>query len=318
LIVTIAALGLTLPTGGQEIDSSKNQLQISVIHPTGTVNPGATLFALVTSPTSTVFSHVAITGNFPFSSESLEDIPGVPCRFSITIPEDVSPGKYQVMALGQNSSGQLSESTPSQIDVETIDSPLQLIAEPTEITLREPGMQMPLRIVGHYSDGRMIDLTSSSKILYNSSDPSIAAVNETGTVTGIHTGDAVLSITYEGQAAVASVVITVHSSPLSVSPVALSFESISVGNRGPEQGVTVTNGSDVNLEINDLEITGDFSERNDCVISSPLPPGGICTIYAKFRPNAVGERVGNISIKNNVSILPLHITLVGVGNLILK
>lgn len=276
------------------------------------------MFALVTSSTSTVFSHVAITGNFPFSFESVEDVPGVPCRFSITIPEDVSPGKYQVIALGQNSSGQLSESTPSLIDVETTDSPLQLIAEPTEITLREPGMQVPLRILGHYSDGRMIDLTNSSKIIYNSSDSSTAAVNETGTVTGINTGDAVLSITYEGQAAVASVVITVHSSPLNVSPAALSFESIPVGDRGPEQGVTVTNGSDVNLEISDLEVTGDFSERNDCVMSSPLPPGGICTIYARFRPTAVGERVGNISIKNNVSILPLHITLAGIGNLILK
>ena len=265
-----------------------------------------------------MFSHVAIAGNFPFSFESVEDVPGVPCRFSITIPEDVSPGKYQVIALGQNSSGQLSESTPSLIDVETTDSPLQLIAEPTEITLREPGVQVPLRILGHYSDGRMIDLTNSSKIVYNLSDPSTAAVNETGTVTGIDPGNAVLSITYEGQAAVASVAITVHSSSLSVSPAALSFESMPVGDRGPEQGVTVTNGSDVNLEINDLEITGDFSERNDCVISSPLPPGGICTIYARFRPTAVGERVGNISIKNNVSILPLHISLAGIGNLILK
>ncbi len=57
------------------------------------------------------------------------------------------------------------------------------------------GMQTQLTVTANYSDGRTREVTNTSS--YSSSDDSIATVSATGLVTGVRSGQAIISASYE-------------------------------------------------------------------------------------------------------------------------
>ncbi len=62
--------------------------------------------------------------------------------------------------------------------------------------------------------------------------------------------------------------------------------------------ITLTNNGTTSLQVSSVTISGtnagDFNQRNTC--SSPLAPGGTCTISVVFSPTAVGARSATLSI----------------------
>ena len=73
----------------------------------------------------------------------------------------------------------------------------------------------------------------------------------------------------------------------------LAFSTQAVGVSG-EENVTLTNTGSASLTVTTVTLggtnSGDFSESDDCVSSSPIAPAGTCTLDVTFTPAAVAQR----------------------------
>ena len=82
---------------------------------------------------------------------------------------------------------------------------------------------------------------------------------------------------------------------LKLDPVTLNFGSITVGQKGPAQSVTLTNPGAAPATIVDILVSGiDFMSSNDC--GDQLAAGAHCTIQVTFQPAISGQRIGTVVI----------------------
>jgi len=97
----------------------------------------------------------------------------------------------------------------------------------------------------------------------------------------------------------------------------LAFGSQTVGTSTP-LSMTVTNASTSSaLNVSGLAISGRnataFTESDNCVASSPIPPGGSCTITATFTPSVRGNQTASLSITDDGGGSPQVVSLSGSG-----
>src|SRR5579862_1469572 len=91
----------------------------------------------------------------------------------------------------------------------------------------------------------------------------------------------------------------------------LTFSSVPVTRSGIAQSVTLTNAGNATLNINSLQISGDFSQTSNC--ASTLSAGAACTITVVFTPTAEGTRSGTLTVSDNAAGSPHTATLSGTG-----
>ncbi|HUA17086.1 MAG TPA: choice-of-anchor tandem repeat GloVer-containing protein [Verrucomicrobiae bacterium] len=100
-----------------------------------------------------------------------------------------------------------------------------------------------------------------------------------------------------------------------LSPLSLSFGTVTVGSKSAAKTVTLTNGGTSALAITSITITGtnasDFAETNTC--GSSLAASASCTISVTFTPGATGSRSAAISVTDNAIGSPQKVTLSGTG-----
>jgi alpha-mannosidase len=94
-----------------------------------------------------------------------------------------------------------------------------------------------------------------------------------------------------------------------MNPASLAFGAAPVGSASQPQSVTLTNTRSEDLTVRDIQISGDFSQSNDC---ATLHPGARCTIQVTFQPAAVGTRSGILTVPGNASE-NLAVALTGTG-----
>jgi len=99
-----------------------------------------------------------------------------PTQFTMRLPTNMTPGVYQIGAVGSNSSGDV-ESAPVLIDVEREDAPVSVTVNPANFQLFGVGSQLPLQIFGKYGDGARLFLSNSTLTQLVSSDTAVATVN---------------------------------------------------------------------------------------------------------------------------------------------
>jgi hypothetical protein len=99
-----------------------------------------------------------------------------PTQFTLTLPTDISPGLYQMGAIGFGPSGDV-ESAPVFIDIERPDGPVSITVHPTYIKLQGIGSQMPIQIFGTYADGTKLYLSNSTQTGLVSQSTGIATVS---------------------------------------------------------------------------------------------------------------------------------------------
>ncbi len=289
------------------------QLQIST-PPDGTVvHPGETVSVTVTSPAGVAFSQVGVIGQDPLG---LSDIAtSVPATFSFTIPTDIRCGTYMLTADGTTASGESVESATILIDVERPDVPVSLSPLMPGITFEAQGEQSPVVVLATFSDGSILDVTRSSYLAYSSANTGIATVDSNGVVTGVSAGSTLVKAIYSlnGQSVELHVPVAVPSPVLAPSPASLSFGSQNVGTNSAPQILTLTNASSGPMKILSVTTTGDFSETDDCITSSPLAANATCSINVAFTPSAVGNRTGKVSVANSFASIPIGIALSGTG-----
>jgi hypothetical protein len=264
----------------------------------------------VTSPANVTFTNVGVMGESPIGmSTTLAS--GLPAQFSFNIPADIACGPYIVTADGTTAAGP-DVSTNVTIDVERSDMPTSIRAALPSMGFEVPGGSVPLRILASFGDGKVLDVTASTNVVYASSDPTVATVSASGEVTGLAAGDAVVTATYgpPAQGIVVSIPVNVPAPIFSIYPAQLDFGTQSVGSSTSLQ-VTVTNTRPGALGIVGITATGDYSVTDTCVSASPIAANATCMITVSFAPTATGSRLGSVAISNSVTILPVAFVVSG-------
>jgi len=307
----IYLLTLVLIVAGRPTTASVQPiLAISSPASNAVVNPGQTMTVNVTSPANVAFVNVGVVAEQPIGiSTTLAT--GLPAQFTLNVPADIACRRYIVTADGTTAAGQ-DVSTSVTIDVERSDMPTSIRAAHPSIGFEAPGASVPIRIFGSFRDGNVLDVTRSTNVVYQSSDPMVATVSASGEVTALAAGDAVIAVTYGPRVQNISVTIPVNvPAPIfSIDPAQLNFGEQNVGTSTPLQ-VTLTNTTEGDLEIAGITATGDYSVTDTCVSSLPMAVNATCTITVNFAPTATGARAGAIRIKNGVTLLPVAFGVTG-------
>jgi len=168
---------------------------LAITSPTsGTVvSPGQTITVSVESPANTPFAIVGLLGG---DLGFLGAVRSVPAQFSVTIPADIAAARtYLLTANGRTVTGQNASAT-TLIDVERPDLPASISAQLSQIIFDVQGEDFPIILVATFPDGKVLDVTRSSKVTYSSSNPNVATVDAGGVVTSTGEGSGSITATY--------------------------------------------------------------------------------------------------------------------------
>jgi hypothetical protein len=276
-------------------------------------NPGGEVPIVITSPARAKFLQVIVSGEAPLPSvtDSITELPG---KITLEVGPDVRPGKYKLTAVGTTVDGQMVESPPAILDVQTRDKPVSLSAEPARIDFASCGQQQPVTVWGTYSDGSIVDVTAASQLVFASSNPDVVMLDDR-IFSGVGEGSAIVTASYGGAASPlrVSIPISVPAPSVVPAPSILYFDQQTIGQHSPRQSVSLSNEGKIDLQIESISVHGEFSTTDNCVSSSPLPPGGSCSIDVVFSPSKVGTQNGIVEIKNNAMMVSARVRLTGKG-----
>ncbi len=93
-------------------------------------------------------------------------------------------------------------------------------------------------------------------------------------------------------------------------PTSLTF-SAPVGTSSPAQSVILANSGTAALSINNIQVTGDYSQTNNC--PATLASGSNCTFNITFTPSVSGTGNGTLALTDNLPDSPQTITFTGNG-----
>lgn len=102
---------------------------------------------------------------------------------------------------------------------------------------------------------------------------------------------------------------------VTLSPASLTFPVQRLKTSSKVMAVTVSNTGTGTLNVASISVSGadsaDFSKTNTC--SSPVAPGGTCTISVTFTPKGINSRTASILIADNAPGSPQTVPLKGTG-----
>ena len=182
------------------------------------VAPGQVVTVTVAASPTSAFQAVIIVGGDPIGFSPVLVAP--PYQFSIPIPPHIRPRRYTLTADGTTAPGQGAYSDPIRLVVERPDNPVSLTAEPSTMAFQLAGDQCPLRIVGTFPDGSLVDVQESTYITYRSDTPGVATVDADGMVTAVAPGSANIVATYAGASATVPVTVA---QPVTIAPAGVSL-----------------------------------------------------------------------------------------------
>ena len=92
----------------------------------------------------------------------------------------------------------------------------------------------------------------------------------------------------------------------------LSFPVVLAGSSSTTQSLALANTGNLALSINNIQVTGDFAQTNNC--STPVSAGSSCTISVTFTPTLPGTRSGVLTVSDNAPGSPHTLNLTGIGS----
>src|SRR5215469_4062855 len=260
-LTLVLTLAFAIVTASLSPAQTQPALQITSPADGTIVNPGQTITVTVSSPPG-----VTVSGGFLVAENPIgvsDFAPTTPAQLSITIPADLSSSRtYTLTALGDTDSGQMVSSPTILLDLERPDMPTSLNADSAELILESQGEQSRLGISATFVDGRVLDVTGSSNLVYRSSDWRVVTVNANGLVTAVADGSATITAIYgegsDGQLQV-SVPVTVEAPVLTPSTTVLNLGGEGGVNVGTSvvRGIQLTNNTaNEGLAVTAVSITG--------------------------------------------------------------
>jgi hypothetical protein len=143
------------------------------------------------------FTHVTVIppGKIPFPGEQTKP----PFSFVLSIPRDMEPGMYPLVADGVTESGDHMPSNRLWVDVERPDQPISIKTEfeSYELDLDKSlhmDMSGPVNVYGTFQDGSVVPLTASTQTSYVPEDPSIIKVTTNGVIHPLKLGTTYLEV----------------------------------------------------------------------------------------------------------------------------
>src|SRR5579863_4008278 len=94
-------------------------------------------------------------------------------------------------------------------------------------------------------------------------------------------------------------------------PATLAFQGVQLGSTSQPLPVTVANTGNASLSIQGIQVTGDYSETNNC--PSTLAASASCSVSVTFTPTASGTRTGQLVVTDNATGSPQSVALSGNG-----
>lgn len=290
------------------------------------VHPGDTITVVVSSPSGTA------AGAFVLGEGGIEggDMAfHFPARFSVSIPAKLRPGRYMLSAVGKVPGGREPVDAMIELDVEppennaqgasvTADASVEKIKGDERLILGSQGEEFPLAITATYSNGKQQDISESSRLIFRSSNPSIATVTANRMVKAVGRGEASITAIYvEHERSIQCVIpVTVEAAVVSAAPAMLNFGTdrpTPVGSSVTRQVVLTYNTDNPTLRIQRVTTTGDFSQTNDCVSSSQTRAEKTCSVTITFTPTESGRREGTLTLDDNWTIAPTTVPLIGLA-----
>jgi centrosomal CEP192-like protein/Big-like domain-containing protein len=170
------------------------ELEIASPADNSLVSPGQPISIQVISPAHVSAITVSLIGEVPIGTPPPAN--SLPAQFRLTIPADITPGRYSLTAVGKSTEGGDLASNHVTIDVERDDLPTRITTLITSIVF--PGLthRSPLTIYGQFSDGTSSNVTKSSNLRFSSSNPAVVAVDANGMLTPVSQGTATITATY--------------------------------------------------------------------------------------------------------------------------
>jgi len=97
-----------------------------------------------------------------------------------------------------------------------------------------------------------------------------------------------------------------------LSPTALNFKKVPIGQTSSPQTVTLTNTGTATLNISGITANGDYHISNN-TCGATVAAGGNCAVSVTFMPAKKGKRVGLLSFSDDAPGSPQTVSLTGVG-----
>jgi hypothetical protein len=314
LALAIAAVAGMMGCGGGSGIPVIGPPALSIVSPAdgAKVDTGQTLKVTVQATGTAALSRgVVLIGSEGLGASPIKQRP--PYDFSLAIPANLAPGAYRLTALGFGASSKPLASASIGLQVES-PSALLILLPPRagEVDFAAIGEQLPLRVSGTDSSGRLLDLTHSSRLQYQAEDQTIAVVDHNGMVTAVAPGSSAIDLRLDGAAA-GSIPIRVIAPALIPSAARIDFGNQPVGSTSGAMRVSLTNDAAFAVRILAVNSPVNFPETHSCISSSPLAPGASCAIDVRFKPAKPGAVRGILSIADSAVIARTQVFLTGTG-----
>jgi hypothetical protein len=224
----------------KEIEATAGQLKIEAPE---IVHPGETQVIRVSSPEKLPFTLIGVVAKGPIGINA-NLAKSLPAEFTYEVPQDLSCEKYLFWANAAIESTKTDMTAHAEVDVEPMELPLRLGPNLRELFMEiSPYGGFPVRIDGYFADGTSLDLSSSTRIKYESTDKGLATVREDGLVQGVASGKARIKIVYSSGDEKRELLV-----PVSVAPAREMPEKQFTVEVSPES-VTLTPGRSARFDI---------------------------------------------------------------------
>ncbi|MFT3698693.1 MAG: Ig-like domain-containing protein [Kofleriaceae bacterium] len=189
----------------------------------------------------------------------------------------------------------------SQIAVHVTSAVLQSLQLPASTVNVPKGLTVPVTALGAYSDGSLIDLTTA--VTWSSSAPAIASVSNVvgsvGLVTGVATGDAVLTASYGGK----STTVPVHVSAAVLQSISLPTGPILVSKGLASPIIATGHYSDGSLATLTTNVIWSSSAPTIATVSNLVATAGIVSgVQTGFA--TITATLGTVSQTIQVQVTP--------------
>ena len=131
------------------------------------------------------------------------------------------------------------------------------------------------------------------------------------TAIGVRSGSISISDDAAGSPHVISLSGSGTGAVATLTPASLAFSAQQVGTSSAAQAVTLTNNGNEDLSISDIQVTGDYSQTNNC--PATLAAAASCTLNITFTPAAAGPLDGALSLTDSEPNSPQTVAFTGTG-----
>lgn len=234
---------------------------------------------------------------------------------SVTIQDNAAGSPHSVLLAGIGEGGSSSNPAPNAVFEPTSlnfsSVPVGRSGLPQTVTLTNAGNASlaisSLQVTGDFSQ------TNNCSTTLTQGSSCIITLVFTPTAEGTRSGNLVISDNAPGNPPTVTLSGTGSANSPLVSPVALTFTNVSLGQSSSAQIVSLTNNGAVPLTVYGVQATGDFTQTNNC--GSGLAAGASCTLNVVFTPAATGPRSGLLTITDNAQGGPQYVSLAGTGTI---